>query len=141
MSDRLVSNAGPVAAGERALGADNSLVGGFYEGAAKTGREYDASSPTAWLQLDIYALAAVDVWHKDPADLTVTYLFLKGPTEWSRAVEYIDAIRERVRSALRGIEGAAYEPEPGPSCRHCDFRSFCEPGTAWVTQNAVSRAD
>ena len=36
---------------------------------------------------------------------------------------------------LRGIGAAAFEPTPGPQCRFCDFRPFCDAGKEWVAAN------
>ena len=100
----------------------------------KTGRAPDGDDPLTWLQLDLYALACVEVWGKRPEDLTLTYLYLGDgtPVEKTRAVDNLEATRERVRAALAGITEGAFEPEPSAACRYCDFRAFCDPGQAWL---------
>ena len=41
----------------------------------------------------------------------------------------------RIGLWLRGIGAAAFEPTPGPQCRFCDFRPFCDAGKEWVAAN------
>ena len=47
----------------------------------KTGRKPSAADPTAGLQLDIYGLAAVEIWGKAPADVALTYFYLASGEE------------------------------------------------------------
>jgi hypothetical protein len=75
------------------------------------------------------------VWHKAPEDLRLTYLYLAAGEERSHTVGDVEAVRERIGSWLRGIGAAAFEPTPGPQCRFCDFRPFCDAGKAWVASN------
>ena len=96
----------------------------------KTGK-----SRASRLQLDIYALACIDVWGKRPEDLTLTYLYLDPGEEISFAVDDTDAIRAQVTESLRGIAGERFAPQPGPQCRFCDFLSFCPEGTAFVEES------
>jgi CRISPR/Cas system-associated exonuclease Cas4 (RecB family) len=101
----------------------------------KTGRLPPDDDPLARLQLDLYALACIEVWHKAPEDLRLTYLYLAAGEERSHTVGDVEAVRERIGSWLRGIGAAAFEPTPGPQCRFCDFRPFCDAGKAWVASN------
>lgn len=101
----------------------------------KTGREPDEDDPLVRTQLDVYALACIDVWHKRPEDLRLTYLYLSSNSERSYAVGDVDAIRERVAGWLRSIAAEAFEPTPGMQCRWCDFRPFCDAGKAWIEAN------
>jgi DNA helicase-2/ATP-dependent DNA helicase PcrA len=97
----------------------------------KTGRLPAEDDPIAGIQLDVYALACIDVWHKRPEDLRLTYLYLLTGDERSHAIDDEDAVRSRIRAWLRGISAEAFEPSPGPHCRWCDFRPFCDAGRAW----------
>ncbi|HEY7659168.1 MAG TPA: ATP-dependent DNA helicase [Actinomycetota bacterium] len=101
----------------------------------KTGRAPAEDDALARTQLDLYALACVEVWHKSPGDLRLTYLYLATGEERSHTVDDIDAVRDRIRTWLRGIGARAFDPSPGPQCRWCDFRPFCDAGTAWVEEN------
>jgi DNA helicase-2/ATP-dependent DNA helicase PcrA len=98
----------------------------------KTGRPPASDDPLATAQLDLYALACIEVWHKHAEDLRLTYLYLATGEERSHTVDDVEAIRGRVRGWLAGIGAGAFEPTPGPQCRWCDFRPFCETGRAWV---------
>lgn len=92
----------------------------------------DIDEDLAWLQLDLYAFAAQEIWAKRPEELTLTYLFLGAGEERSRPSEDAATIRARISTSLHGIQQQDYEPTPGESCRWCDFRTFCDPGKAWL---------
>jgi len=102
----------------------------------KTGRRPADDDPLARTQLDVYALACIDVWGKRPEDLTLTYLYLSTGEEVSHRVDDAGAVRARVAASLQGITSGAFDAEPGGHCAWCDFRPFCEPGRAWVEGGA-----
>jgi CRISPR/Cas system-associated exonuclease Cas4 (RecB family) len=87
------------------------------------------------LQLDLYGLACVEIWRKRPEDVTLTYLYLAGPDEVTSAMRDPAEVRERVLERLHSIRAGAFDPTPGPQCRYCDFRSFCDAGTSWLQQD------
>jgi CRISPR/Cas system-associated exonuclease Cas4 (RecB family) len=99
----------------------------------KTGRGKDDP-----LQLDLYGLACVEVYGKRPDQLRLTYVYLSSGEEVSHPMEDPAAIRERVVASLRSIDGAEFDPTPGPQCTYCDFRSFCAEGTAWIAENTAA---
>jgi CRISPR/Cas system-associated exonuclease Cas4 (RecB family) len=103
----------------------------------KTGRVPDDDDPLVRTQLDVYALACVDVWHKRADDLRLTYLYLSSDTERSYEVGDVEAVRSRVGGWLRSIREEAFEPTPGEHCRWCDFLPFCDAGRAWAEANGV----
>jgi len=87
------------------------------------------------MQLELYGLACIEIWRKRPDQLSLTYSYLgRGETE-TIAMRDPDEVRERVVASLRRIEAGEFEPTPGPWCRHCDFRSFCDAGLAWLAAN------
>jgi len=98
----------------------------------KTGRRPPDDDEVARLQLDLYALACVDVWRKKEDELTLTYLYLSTGEEVSHAVDDGGAVRARVRAWLRGIGDGRFDPTPGPHCRWCDFLPFCDAGLAYT---------
>jgi len=98
----------------------------------KTGKRPSDDDPLARTQLDLYALACIDVWAKRPEDLTLTYLYLATGEEVSHTVDDPDAVRARLAAWLGGISAGAFDPTPGEHCRWCDFRPFCEAGQAWA---------
>jgi DNA helicase-2/ATP-dependent DNA helicase PcrA len=97
----------------------------------KTGRK-PADDPVAALQLDLYALACVELWGKRPQDLTLTYVYLASQEEDTRPVDDVTAIRDRLARALGEMAAGRFDPTPGEHCHWCDFRSFCAPGRAYV---------
>jgi DNA helicase-2/ATP-dependent DNA helicase PcrA len=106
----------------------------------KTGRVPDRDDPLLGLQLDVYALACMEIWGKRPEELTLTYVFLSEGTEISRGAGDPDEIRERLRRSLRAVASGRFDPRPGEQCHWCDFLSFCEAGRAFVGPDAASEA-
>jgi DNA helicase-2/ATP-dependent DNA helicase PcrA len=102
----------------------------------KTGRIPDPADPLVRTQLDVYALACLDVWHKRPEDLRLTYLYLSSGEERSYEVDAVDEVRARVAGWLRSIGASEFDPTPGRQCRWCDFLPFCDAGRDWVEANA-----
>jgi DNA helicase-2/ATP-dependent DNA helicase PcrA len=98
----------------------------------KTGREPRSDDPTTRLQLDVYALACLDVWNKRAEDLTLTYLYLATGAEATHRVDDVQEIRRRLGAWLAGISEGRFEPTPGPHCRWCDFLPFCDAGLQHV---------
>jgi len=101
----------------------------------KTGRRPAADDPTLGLQLDVYGLAAVEIWGKAPSDLTLTYLYLASGDEVTRPMDDPALVRSRVEASLAAIGEGAFDPTPGRWCTHCDFRSFCDAGQAWLASS------
>ncbi len=98
----------------------------------KTGRRPAEDDPLAWLQLDLYALACMEVWGKRPEDLKLTYFYLASGEEASRPAGDPAETRARVTEALRRIAAREFTPTPGEFCHWCDFLSFCDAGRAHV---------
>ncbi len=98
----------------------------------KTGRRPTADDPTLGLQLDVYGLAAVEIWGKAPSDLTLTYLYLASGDEVTKPMDDPALVRSRVEASLAAIGDGAFDPTPGRWCTHCDFRSFCDAGQVWL---------
>jgi DNA helicase-2/ATP-dependent DNA helicase PcrA len=101
----------------------------------KTGRRPDPEDEISRLQLDVYALACIDVWHKRAEELSLTYLYLASGTETTHTVDDEPAVRAGLRDWLRGIGDARFEATPGPQCRWCDFLPFCAEGKAHVGED------
>lgn len=94
----------------------------------KTGRVPADDDPISGLQLDLYALACVEVWGKQPEDLTLTYFYLAEGKEVSRPAGDPEEIRERIHRSLAAAAAGEFAPSPGPQCRWCDFLTFCKEG-------------
>ena len=126
--------------GDRFVGGRIDAIYGTQDGPwevvdYKTGRKPDGDDPLARAQLDLYALACIDVCGKRPEELTLTYLYLASADAVSHAVDDPDAVRARVAGWLHGISEGAFEPTPAEHCRWCDFRPFCDAGTRWLERN------
>ncbi len=104
----------------------------------KTGREPAEDDPVAGLQLDIYALAAREVWGKRAEDLTLTYFYVASGKETSRPAGDIEATRRRVIDALGRIAAGSYAPLPGEQCTWCSFLGFCEAGQDFLESKRSS---
>jgi DNA helicase-2/ATP-dependent DNA helicase PcrA len=102
----------------------------------KTGRKPAEDDELARAQLDLYALACLDVWHKRPDELTLTYLYLASEDEASYPVDDPDEIRARVGAWLKGVAAGEFEPTPGPQCRWCDFSPFCDAGKQYLSEQS-----
>jgi DNA helicase-2/ATP-dependent DNA helicase PcrA len=98
----------------------------------KTGRVPPEDDPLFGFQLDLYALACMEIWGKLRTDLTLTYFYLAEEKVVSRPAGDPEETRQRVGEALAGIVGGRFEPTPSERCRWCDFLSFCEAGRAFV---------
>lgn len=100
----------------------------------KTGRVPAPDDPLAGLQLDLYALACVEVWGKRPDDLTLTYFYLSEDREVSRPAGDPEEIRAQILETLAAAGSGEFSPSPGPQCRWCDFLSFCAEGRAHLAE-------
>jgi DNA helicase-2/ATP-dependent DNA helicase PcrA len=100
----------------------------------KTGQQPAADDRLAGLQLDLYGLACVEIWHKDPSDIRLTYFYLREGAQVTRPMGDPDEVRRRVEQTLGDIGEGAFDPTPGPACRYCDFRAFCDAGQAWMAE-------
>jgi DNA helicase-2/ATP-dependent DNA helicase PcrA len=98
----------------------------------KTGRVPAEQDPVTGFQLDLYALACVEVWNKRPEDLALTYFYLSESKEVTRPAGDPAETRARVVRALGGIAEGRFDPQPGEQCGWCDFLSFCEAGRAYL---------
>jgi DNA helicase-2/ATP-dependent DNA helicase PcrA len=103
----------------------------------KTGRVPPEGDPLLGLQLDLYALACVDVFGKRPEDITLTYFYLASDEVRSRRAGDPEETRTRVKEALAGIAEGSFDPTPGEQCHWCDFLTFCPPGRAFVDSPAA----
>lgn len=126
--------------GDRYVGGRIDAIYGTPEGPwevvdYKTGRPPPEDDPLARAQLDLYALACIEVWGKRPEDLTLTYLYLATGQERTHHVDDPASVRERLTGWLKLIAAGRFEPTPGEHCRWCDFRSFCPAGAAWVAEH------
>jgi DNA helicase-2/ATP-dependent DNA helicase PcrA len=93
----------------------------------KTGRPPAPDDGGASVQLDLYALAAVDVWRRDPSTLRTTYCYLGRGELVTRDFHQalVDDVRERLETLLARFSAGRFPTRPGSYCGHCDFAGFC----------------
>jgi CRISPR/Cas system-associated exonuclease Cas4 (RecB family) len=101
----------------------------------KSGRGPEEEGAERW-QLDLYALAAQEIWGKKPDELTVTFVYLGDQTERSYPARAADEIRDELEEALTSIAEGRFEATPGPrKCAFCDFKRDCVEGRAYLAAN------
>jgi DNA helicase-2/ATP-dependent DNA helicase PcrA len=98
----------------------------------KTGRRPREDDAQSAIQLDVYALACMQVWRKRREDLTLTYFYLSSGEEVRYEPGAPEEVRIRVATWLQGIAAGEFAPSPSDQCRWCDFLSFCDAGRAFV---------
>lgn len=89
------------------------------------------------VQLDLYALAAQQIWGKRPEDIRLTFLYLGDELAHERSfdVEPAEVLRARVLASLTDIADEKFEPSVGGGCHSCDFLRDCAAGASWVREN------
>ena len=104
----------------------------------KTGRKPSSADPTAGLQLDIYGLAAVEIWGKAAADVTLTYFYLASGEEVTRPMDDPDVVRQRVLASLDAIAAGEFDPTPGSMVPALRFPKLLRRGEGVARGPAVS---
>ena len=111
---------------------DTAEPGGLEIVDFKTGRRPAADDAGAGFQLDLYALAAVDCWGRDPGGLRTTEWYVResaGVTrDWDRAA--VDAVRQRLAGLLADVAAGRFGPVPGSYCGRCAHVAACPQGQA-----------
>lgn len=102
----------------------------------KSGRA-PAEEGSQRLQLDLYALAAQEIWGKRPEDLTLTFVYLGEGEAAERSFEARAAedIRKEILAGLDAIAAGAFVPAPAHMCGSCDFLRDCAEGSAFLASN------
>jgi DNA helicase-2/ATP-dependent DNA helicase PcrA len=107
----------------------------------KTGRPFVSGDPAADVQLNVYALAAVDILGYDADRLRATYCYLDPGS--SDAVDVapvallsrdldaamIDGMRDEIERHVAAFGSGAFGIRPGRWCTRCDFAGFCPGAT------------
>ena len=98
----------------------------------KTGRRPADDDGGAGFQLDLYALAAVDCWGRDPAQLRTTEWYVREGAGVSRDwdADAVKAVRSRLDELLDGVAAGRFEPVTGTYCGRCAHVSACPEGQA-----------
>jgi DNA helicase-2/ATP-dependent DNA helicase PcrA len=101
----------------------------------KTGRRPAADDAGAGFQLDLYAVAAVDCWGRDPAGLRTTEWYVREGAGISRDWDAagVEAVRKRLSELLNSVAAGRFGPVPGSYCARCAHVAACPEGQAAVT--------
>jgi DNA helicase-2/ATP-dependent DNA helicase PcrA len=101
----------------------------------KTGSPPEDADRAATTQLDLYAIAASDVWGEPASALRTTYCYLREDrtfrlieTDWDDA--RLATAREDLAASLAGLAAREYGAAPGAWCARCEWRETCRPGRA-----------
>jgi DNA helicase II / ATP-dependent DNA helicase PcrA len=89
------------------------------------------------VQLDLYAVAAAEVWGDDPAGLRTTYCYLQRDGSFRLVTSDWDAgrlaaVRADLGANLAGLAAGEYGATPGGWCKRCEWQEVCRPGRAWL---------
>ena len=103
----------------------------------KTGLRPPPGDGGAGVQLDLYALAAVQTWGAAPEGLRTTncYLRVAGPPELDTRTwgsDGVAAVKAALDGWLQGVAERRFEARPGAWCSRCDFLPFCRSGQSAV---------
>lgn len=101
----------------------------------KSGRPSD--DPAVRVQLEAYALAVQRgaFGASPPTRLQVTFAYLGGGlVERSELADtrWLETAGEHLEEIALGIVSERYDPTPSPTCRRCDFLTFCPAGKAFL---------
>ncbi|MBI3120600.1 MAG: ATP-dependent helicase [Candidatus Kerfeldbacteria bacterium] len=77
-------------------------------------------------QLNLYAIAANEVFHEKPARLTFWYLEGNKKYSFEPDESQIEKLREKISAIAKKIATSDFKATPGRHCRTCDFRDICE---------------
>jgi RecB family exonuclease len=103
----------------------------------KTGRPPDDGDRGARVQLDTYAVAAVDVWSVDPSALRTTYCYLDADgsfrlTESDWTAKRVGDARDELAVTLRRLGDDDWPATPGGWCRRCEWKQVCRVGKEFL---------
>ena len=98
----------------------------------KTGRRPALDDAGAGFQLDLYALAAVDCWGREPEAVRTTEWYVREGAGLTRDWDgkAVDAVRERLAGLLDGVAARRNGPVPGSYCARCAHVAACPEGQA-----------
>jgi RecB family exonuclease len=109
----------------------------------KTGSPPEQGDQAASAQLDLYAVAASDVWGEDPSGLRTTYCYLRRDgshqlveADWD--ADRLAVVRADLSASLDGVLAGEYRATPGGWCARCEWRDVCRAGRAFLDSTARS---
>jgi RecB family exonuclease len=103
----------------------------------KTGRRPAADDAGAGFQLDLYAVAAVDCWGRDPSELRTTEWYVREGAGVSRDwdADAVKAVRARLDSLLDCVAAGRFAPVAGTYCSRCAHVAVCPEGQTATADN------
>jgi DNA helicase-2/ATP-dependent DNA helicase PcrA len=104
---------------------DRTADGGVAIVDYKTGKARSQEDADESLQLSIYAMAAREKWGYRVGALAFHNLEGNVPVFSKRTEFQLEAARERVLAAARGIAAGDFDPKLGFHCNFCPFRGLC----------------
>ena len=87
----------------------------------KTGKTERKST----IQLDLYAIAAIEKLGLEVGKLSFYYLTSNKKVSHVRTYENLDDTKCRIEEIIRSIEDGRFEPSPSYRCKFCDFKILC----------------
>ena len=106
----------------------------------KSGRP--SSLPSRKVQLEAYAVASQTglSGFESPDNIVVTFAYFGGDevVAESETVDepWLTAAADHLETLVAGAAAGPYDPDPGESCRFCDFSRFCAEGTDWLEDHS-----
>ncbi len=91
----------------------------------KTGRPPSQKDADTSLQLSIYALAARDQMHLNPAQLTFYSLSNNEPVRTVRTPRDLELVAKEIHEVATQIRQNIFPPKPGFVCKYCDYVPIC----------------
>jgi DNA helicase-2/ATP-dependent DNA helicase PcrA len=91
----------------------------------KTGRPPSQKDADKSLQLSVYALAARDQMHLEPARLTLYSLTQNEVVSSVRTPKHLEVVIRETREVAAQIRQQLFPPRPGFVCKYCDYVMIC----------------
>ena len=92
----------------------------------KTGQSKDKLGVDAKEQLLIYQIAAQEVLHLIPKQLSYYYLDDGKVASFLGSEKELTEQKEKIIEEIEKIKNSEFEPTPGWQCQYCDFKDICD---------------
>jgi len=92
----------------------------------KTGQSKDKLDVDAREQLLIYQIAAQEVLHLKPKQLSYYYLDDGKLASFLGSDQDIIEQKQKILNEIEKIKNSEFEPTPGWQCQYCDFKDICD---------------
>jgi DNA helicase-2/ATP-dependent DNA helicase PcrA len=92
----------------------------------KTGQSKDKLDADAKEQLLIYQIAAQEVLHLEPKQLSYYYLDDGKFASFLGSEKDLAKQKEKILAEIEKIKNSEFAPTPGWQCQYCDFKDICD---------------